>query len=108
MTPTVGRIVHYKLGDYDAESINSRRLDAGAFNRSLTGQPHPGERGRSGHVLHTGNQVAEGDVLAAVVVRTFGADTVNLKVLLDGNDDYWAISRPEGELPGQWAWPPRA
>lgn len=108
MTPTVGRIVHYKITEWDADAINQRRRDAGAFNLSLDGRPEPGDRGRSGHVLHTGNEVAEGDVCAAVIVRVFSPETVNLQVLLDGNDAYWATSRAEGDEPGQWSWPPRA
>jgi len=51
--------------------------------------------------------VAEGEQYPAVVVRTFGGTTVNLHVLLDGNDTYWATSRMEGDDPGQWSWPPR-
>ena len=88
------------------------RGDAGAFNRSLTVKPEPGERGRSGHVLHTGNPVGEGDVFPALIVRVFGPPgspdlAVNLKVQLDGADDYWATSRTPGSEPGQWSWPQR-
>lgn len=113
MIPTAGRIVLYKLNTYDAGRINQWRDDAGAFNRSLLVKPEPGERGRSGHVLHTGNPVQAGEVYPALVVRVFGPPespdaAVNLKVQLDGDDDYWATSRGEGSHPGQWAWPPRA
>jgi hypothetical protein len=31
---------------------------------------------------------------------------VNLQVVLDGNDHYWATSRIQGDEPGQWRWPP--
>jgi hypothetical protein len=110
--PTVGRIVHYQLHDSDADQVNRRRADASAFRhsvRQLATQPQSGERGRTGHVEHFGNEVSEGSVYPAVVVAVFGnGEHVNLKVLLDGNDDYWATSRPEGDTPGTWAWPPRA
>jgi hypothetical protein len=106
--PTVGRIVHYKLGAYDAKAINSRRDDAVAFRRKVAGPIEPGEQGRTGHIEHTGNQVTEGDVYPAVIVRTFGGTTVNLHVLLDGNDTFWATSRMEGDEAGRWSWPPRA
>jgi hypothetical protein len=43
----------------------------------------------------------------AVVVSTFGGEAVNLQVLLDGPDSFWATSRHEGDEPGTWAWPPR-
>lgn len=108
MTPTVGRIVHYKLSDYDAAAINQRRGDAAAFRHSVTEPVEAGETGRTGHVEHTGNQAGEGDVCAAVIVRVFSPATANLQVLLDGNDHYWATSRMEGDGPGQWSWPPRA
>lgn len=104
MQPTKGRTVLYKLSQYDADAINQNRKDAGAFNRSIQVKPEPGERGRSGHLLHTGNQVSEGDVFPAVVVAGWGA-SVNLYVLLDGNDTYWATSRAEGDGPGFWSWP---
>lgn len=81
MTPTIGRIVHYRMSDYDVSCAN-----AGPFSK---------------------NPVRAGDVLPAVVVATHGTSCVNLKVLLDGHGDYWATSRVEGDGPGQWFWPPR-
>jgi len=109
---TVGRVVHYELGQQDADAINSRRLDAQAF-RARVYDPgsviERGEPGRTGHVEHTGNSVSEGDVYPAVVVRVFDprTTTANLQVLLDGNDQYWATSRQEGDGPGFWHWPER-
>jgi hypothetical protein len=94
--PTIGQIVHYKLTDTDADLITQRR-EIGVL----------------------GNPVAAGDVYPAFVVRTFGGDTINLQVLLDGDDSYWATSRKQGEsadgkdpVPGSiphgtWCWPPR-
>jgi hypothetical protein len=57
MKPTIGRIVHYTLTESDAKDINGRRRDAGAFITSLGGDGpiNPGERGRSGHIVHIGN-----------------------------------------------------
>jgi hypothetical protein len=111
MKPTLGRIVHYKLTAGDVEQINRRREDFHAFNRAnRASAASPGYfPGRSGHVGHFGNEVTEGDVYPATVVRIFspGSTTVNLQVQLDGNDTYWATSRPEGDEPGQWSWPPR-
>lgn len=84
-TPTIGRFVHYTLTDDDAATIASRRTDLGVG----------------------GNAVQAGDIYPAVVVRTFGGPAVNLQVLLDGWDTYWAHSRCEGDEAGHWHWPPR-
>lgn len=83
--PTLGRIVHYTLGPADVNAIN--------------GSPATG--------LARGNSVRAGQVLPAVVVAAFGGSTVNLKVLLDGYENYWATSRVEGVGEYKWAWPPR-
>lgn len=84
--PSVGRIVHYTLTDADASLIEQRR----------------------NATTDIGNRAEEGQVFPAVVVRVFEpAASVNLKVLLDGTDDYWATSRSEGEGAGRWSWPPR-
>ncbi|MEU3979583.1 hypothetical protein AB0F77_05645 [Streptomyces sp. NPDC026672] len=95
-SPTIGRTVHYRVTQYDAERINKRRKDAyksGAYAEE------------NGTIAHVGNDVAEGQIFPAVVVRVWSGDLVNLQVLMDGNDTYWATSRSEGEDPGQWAWP---
>jgi hypothetical protein len=109
MTPTIGRVVHYKLHQGDVDQINRRRADFAAFNReNRDTAAEPGHfPGRSGHIGHYGNEVTEGDVYPAIVVRTFLGTTVNLQVQLDGNDTYWATSRSEGDDAGFWSWPPR-
>lgn len=85
MKPTIGRIVHYRLSAGDVQSINIQ---------------HP-PRDR--------NAVREGQVLPATVTAVFGeaSGSANLAVQLDGVGTYWATSRPEGDGPGQWSWPPR-
>jgi hypothetical protein len=103
--PALGAHVLYKLSAHDAEEINRRRRDAGAFTRSLTHPIEPGEHGRTGHVLHHGNQASEGQVYPGFIVAMFGSTTVNLHVLLDGNDTFWATSRAFGDEPCQWTWP---
>jgi hypothetical protein len=97
MLPTIGRVVHYKLGEQDADAINQRRRDFAAARASNTG-----------FVAHVGNTVRAGDVFPAFVVATFGSAAANLQVFLDGNDTYWATSREDGAEPGQWSWPTRA
>ncbi|MEV6297837.1 hypothetical protein AB0M02_00355 [Actinoplanes sp. NPDC051861] len=88
MQLSIGRTVHYKLSAGDVVQIDNRL---------------PVYRGQQ-----VRNAVQEGQVLPAVVTATFGAGlTANLKVLLDGEDDYWATSRTLGDGPGHWSWPPR-
>ncbi|MGV4984500.1 hypothetical protein ACVB8X_13850 [Streptomyces sp. NRAIS4] len=84
--PTPGRIVLYRLTEDDARHITQQRA-------------HNGQNG---------NFVRDGDRYPAIVVRTFPAnpaDAVNLQVLLDGPDTYWATSRRQGDEPGTWSWP---
>ncbi|MFJ4739027.1 hypothetical protein [Streptomyces sp. NPDC088775] len=97
-SPSLGRIVHYRLTQQDASDINRRRTD---FEHSANSAEH------TGFVGHHGNPAVEGQLCAAVIVRIFNPDSpaVNLQVFLDGNDTLWATSRAEGDAPGQWAWP---
>jgi len=107
--PSIGRIVHYRLSEQDAQDINRRRKDFLIFCIFCRSRPEEAGTfpGASGHVGHVGNSVAEGDVFPAMIVNTWGSTTVNLQVHLDGNDNYWATSRKEGGNPGQWSWPQR-
>jgi hypothetical protein len=94
--PTIGRIVLYRASQYDADRINKRRKDAyssGAYAEE------------SGTIAHIGNDVAEGQLFPALIVRVWQGGLVNLQVQLDGNDVYWATSRKEGEDVGTWHWP---
>ena len=104
-TPTKGRIVTYCLSAQDADQINRRRADA-----SRNAQSHPAD----GTQVHVGNPVIEGEEVAAVITAVHHNTLVNLKCLLDGNDDYWRPST-ESEVPteesplspGRWCWPAR-
>lgn len=89
MTPTIGRIVHYTLSEYDAEQIERQRP-----------QVVDGRQVR--------NSAQPGDVFPALIVRAWPQSIcVNLKIFFDGEGEYWATSRNEGDGPGQWAWPRR-
>ena len=48
------------------------------------------------------------EVLPAVVVRVWSDDMINLKVLNDGSEDFWATSVARNELAeqGTWDWMP--
>lgn len=80
--PTVGRIVHYIATESDAKAWNS--------------------------VQSSKNAIHEGDHLAAIVVRIWSPQTVNLQVLPDGEGSYWKTSIHDGEQPGSWHWPERS
>lgn len=103
--PTLGRIVHYTLTEYDAARINRRRDDA---------HQHLSEHqlNATGVVVHSGNPVTFGDVFPLVITRVWtpGSETsaVNGQLLLDGNDTLWVTSTSHGEGQGRFVWPPRA
>lgn len=102
IVPTVGRIVLFKVADYQAEQINRRRRDAADkmdWHRAL----------KSGAQVHAGNPATVGDVYPAIITAVWGDkpdSAVNLKVLLDGTDDFWVTSVCVGELPGTYHWMP--
>lgn len=99
---SVARTVLYTLSKTDADAINKRRLD---FAKYRAMNDHYED---TGYVAHTGNTAYAGDQLPAVVVAVHGeGSSVNLHVLLDGVDTYWATSVSEGEGPRTWSWPPR-
>lgn len=89
MAPTVGRTMHYTLNAGDVARIEYARQQG----------------------INEGNNVTVGDVLPAVVTRVWGegeGTLLNLQVFLDGPDSLWVTSRPFGEDPGCWTWPPRS
>jgi hypothetical protein len=88
-TPSIGRIVHYRISEGDRRAIISSRQQTNI----------------------TGNVPGIGEQYPAVVVRTWGStpeSSVNLQVLLDGPDTHWATSVTEGDGERQYSWPPRA
>jgi hypothetical protein len=102
IVPTKGRIVWYVLSADDASKINKRRADAG---RNM--QAHIANS--TGVMVHVGNEAREGAIYPAMVVETWGDkpdSLVNLKVELDGSDNFWATSRKVGEGPGTYHWMP--
>lgn len=74
------RLVTYILSEYDVSMITSAR--------------HAGQ-GR-------GNTPQAGDQCPALIVRHWNPASANLRVILDGTDDYWATSRGRGRDNGHW------
>lgn len=104
MKPTVGRILHYRLSEQDAEAINRRRTTGAAIAERIQAEKWP-----LGAQAHIGNGANAGDVVPLIVVTVHDEPqlSVNGQAMLDGNDTFWATSRHEGTEPGTWSWPPR-
>ena len=104
ITPTIGRIVHYRLSAADAEAINRRREHT---------QAHLDEHraNSNGVQVHIGNHVEEGDVFPMVITRVWqpgeSEGHVNGQVMLDGNDLLWVTSVKVGSGPRTFSWPER-
>jgi hypothetical protein len=99
---TVGRMVHFVASESDCIQINRRRKDALDVRLRVVNNTWP-----MGAQAHVGNSVEPGQHLAAVIVYVWNdSGLVNLKVLLDGNDDFWAtsISFAESPSPHNWHW----
>lgn len=105
---TIGRTVLYVLSGEDATAINRRRTDGGSIAARIREDKWP-----IGAQAHIGNTVSAGNIYPAVAVAVWNDQIenppVNLQVLLDGCDAYWATSRHEdiAKSEGTWHWPIR-
>lgn len=97
-TPTIGRIVHYRLTSNDVDDIHRRR-DGKSRN---WGDVHQGAQ------AHVGGGVAEGGVVAMIITHPDNGGAINGQCILDGNDSLWVTGVEEGTDPGTWSWPPRS
>lgn len=89
--PSIGRVVHYRLTQYDVDSIERRKTAAGAVANP-----------------HTVGQVVPLDiVLVWPDEHGAGVPGVNGQAKIDGNFQLWITSAREGTEPGTWSWPPR-
>lgn len=103
IVPTVGRIVLYCTSQGDADAINRRRTTRASIFERIQQNAWP-----LGAQAHIGNTVNTGDVLPATVLKVWSEDCINVKVFLDGSDDYWvtSIGVSEGPEPGKFHWMP--
>lgn len=102
--PTIGRIVHYRVNEQDAEAINRRREHAKA---------HLDDHcvNANGVQIHVGNRVSAGDVFPMMITRVWGdtpESAVNGQLFLDGNDIYWVTSTQRGDALRMFSWPQRS
>lgn len=108
MTPTIGRIVIYKLSEQNCSEINRRRTSGPSISERIKVLAWP-----VGAQAHIGNSAFSGQELPMVVCRVWpdefgaGVDGINGQVFLDGNDTLWITSAREGTEVGQWHWPER-
>ncbi len=106
-----GRIVHYVVSESNAAEIARRRTTSVSIAERIKVLAWP-----VGAQAHLGNEIKAGDVLPAIILRVWSDSSgcSNIKVFLDGSDEYWAtsVSYEEDGRPGSWHWttpaPPQA
>lgn len=82
---SIGATHEYVLTQSDVDQIMRRRNDAkNAINKNRVG--------KTGFVLHFGNDVSAGEVYPLVITKVWDGGSVNGQVLLDGNDCLWVTS----------------
>lgn len=97
-----GRIVYYVFSESAAAEVMRRRTTAVSIAERIKVVKWP-----LGAQAHIGNDVKAGDILPAMVLRVWGdSGCSNLKVMLDGSDEYWAtsVSYDADQRPGSWHW----
>ena len=98
----LGRIVYFVFDAESAEEVNRcrRTLTPTIAERIAEAAWPPGAQ------RHIGNYMAAGDICPAMVVRVESLTNVNLKVMLDGTDVYWATSVEfdPGKRHRSWHW----
>jgi hypothetical protein len=100
---TTGRIVYFVFDEQSAKEVMRRRTDGAAIATRMKQDPPLWPAGAQAHI---GNPVTAGAICPAMVVAVAGGDVVNLKVMLDGADEYWATSvhYDADQLQRSWHW----
>lgn len=97
-----GRIVYFVFAAAQADEVMRRRTNGPSIAERIKSALWP-----IGAQAHIGNSVTEGTIAPAMIVAVNGpSGNSNLKVMLDGTDVYWALSRDydEKKTPGTWHW----
>ena len=108
-TPSIGRIVHYRLSKQDEEAIARRRTTSSSIAERI-----PQGKWPVGAQAHVGNPAIAGATVPLIISAVWpdeygeGKPGVNGQAILDGSDQLWVTSAAEGTEPGTWSWPPRA
>jgi hypothetical protein len=90
-------IVNYKLSAENAAQINRRRTNSQSIAERIKEKIWP-----TGAQAHIGNEAREGQILPMVIVGIWSDTCVNGQVFLDGCDQFWVTSAPQGNEPGNW------
>lgn len=98
-----GRIVYFVFDEQRAAEVMRRRTTGQSIADRVKSFAWP-----IGAQAHVGNAVAAGDICPAMVLKAWHdvEGVSNLKVMLDGSDEYWATSIPfdAAKTPGTWHW----
>src|SRR6266478_1121809 len=85
-----GRIVYFVFDENHAQQVKARRDLHSTTNRSAASM---------------GNGVKAGDIYPAMVVRVWDeSGCSNLQIVLDGDDNHWAISVNFNPEKSQFSW----
>lgn len=85
-----GRIVYFVFDEQSALEVMRRRTTGGSIAQRMKADPPQWPAGAQAHI---GNDVEAGDICPAMVVKVWTEyGTCNLKVFIDGADEYWAPS----------------
>lgn len=101
---TPGRIVYFVFDAHRAAEVMRRRTNSVSIVDRMKADPPQWPAGAQAHI---GNEVKAGEVYPAMVLRVWGeSGCSNLKVMLDGSDEFWAtsIAYDEAKAPGTWHW----
>ena len=109
-----GRIVYFVFDAGRAAEAQRRRTSSQSILARMKATTPAVEGGApaivawpAGAQAHIGNEVKAGDIYPAMVLRVWGeSGCSNLKVMLDGSDEYWAtsINFDAAKAQGSWHW----
>ena len=104
-----GRIVYFVFDEQSAAEVNRRRTTSASIAERNGKPPYP--LWPAGAQAHIGNEVSAGDICPAMVLKVWGQESgcSNLKVMLDGSDDFWAtsVNFDADKKLRSWHWPQR-